>query len=379
VPTKILINVNSAWNLLNFRAGLITELFELGYEVIAVAPLDEYVIRLELLGCRFVNLKIDSQGTNPFRDLLLLWRYLNLLLTEKPDLCLFYTVKPNIFGSLASRILGIPYINNVAGLGAVFIAGGWLKRVVSLLYKVAFKKSSKVFFQNKDDLNLFRESGLLSHQSVDVLPGSGINVQYFSPKRNSAISPAISPFKFLLIARMLKDKGVVEYVSAAQLLKDSGVQAEFCLLGFLDVQNPAAISSEQMNAWTEQGYVRYLGSSDDVRVHIAQADCVVLPSYREGTPRSLLEAAAMAKPIITTNVVGCKEVVVDGENGLLCEVKNSIDLASKMSKMLMLSEGQRRSMGEKGRLKIEQEFDEKIVIQKYLQAIDLVLKAQRAP
>ncbi len=379
MPTKILINVNSAWNLLNFRAGLITELFELGYEVIAVAPLDEYVIRLELLGCRFVNLKIDSQGTNPFRDLLLLWRYLNLLLTEKPDLCLFYTVKPNIFGSLASRILGIPYINNVAGLGAVFIAGGWLKRVVSLLYKVAFKKSSKVFFQNKDDLNLFRESGLLSHQSVDVLPGSGINVQYFSPKRNSAISPAISPFKFLLIARMLKDKGVVEYVSAAQLLKDSGVQAEFCLLGFLDVQNPAAISSEQMNAWTEQGYVRYLGSSDDVRVHIAQADCVVLPSYREGTPRSLLEAAAMAKPIITTNVVGCKEVVVDGENGLLCEVKNSIDLASKMSKMLMLSEGQRRSMGEKGRLKIEQEFDEKIVIQKYLQAIDLVLKAQRAP
>jgi len=148
-------------------------------------------------------------------------------------------------------------------------------------------------------------------------------------------------------------------------------------LGFLDVQNPAAISTEQMNAWTGQGFVRYLGSSDDVRVHISQADCIVLPSYREGTPRSLLEAAAMAKPIITTNVVGCKEVVVDGENGMLCEAKNSIDLAFKMNKMLLLSEDQRTLMGKKGRLKMEQEFDEKIVIQKYVQTMNLILKDQR--
>ena len=379
MPKKILINVNSAWNLLNFRAGLISELIELGYEVVALAPSDEYVLRLELLGCRFINLEIDNQGTNPINDSLLLWRYLRILKAEKPDLCLFFTVKPNVFGSLASRICGIPYINNVAGLGAVFIGGGWIKRVVSSLYKVAFKKSFKVFFQNKDDLNLFLENRLISHQSVDVLPGSGINLNYFSPKGNSASSSIDAPFKFLLIARMLKDKGVFEYVCAAQMLKESGVKAEFCLLGFLDVQNPAAISTEQMKAWTEQGHVKYLGSSDDVRVQIAQADCIVLPSYREGTPRSLLEAAAMAKPIITTNVVGCKEVVIDDENGMLCEAKNSKDLASKMNKMLSLSESQRRSMGEKGRLKMEQEFDEKIVFQKYSQAIDLVLRETQAP
>ncbi len=379
MPTKILINVNSAWNLLNFRAGLISELVRLGYEVVAVAPADEYVLRLEFLGCRFVNLKMDNQGTNPIRDFLLLWRYLRLHKVEKPDLCLFYTVKPNVFGSLASSIYGTPYINNVAGLGAVFIGGGWLKKVVSALYKIAFKNSSKVFFQNKDDLNLFRDNRLIIHQSIDVLPGSGINLNYFSPIQNITDTSTNSTFKFLLIARMLKDKGVVEYVNAAQQLKESGVNAEFCLLGFLDVQNPAAISTEQMNVWTEKEFVRYLGASDDVRVHIAQADCIVLPSYREGLPRSLLEAAAMAKPIITTNVVGCKEVVVDGENGMLCEAKNSIDLAFTMNKMLMLSKDQRRLMGEKGRLKMEQEFDEKIVIQKYVQAIGLALKDKLVP
>ncbi len=376
---KILININTAWNLLNFRAGLISELIRLGYEVVAVAPRDEYVSKLELLGCRFVHLEMDNQGTHPVHDLVLLWRYLRLLRTEEPDLCLFYTVKPNVYGSLASTFCGVPFINNVAGLGAVFIEGGWLKWFVSMLYKLAFRNSSKVFFQNKDDLQLFLENKLISRQPTVVLPGSGIDLNRFFPVEVDLDVTRNQPFKFLLIARMLKDKGVVEYVNAAQMLKETGIDAEFCLLGFLDVQNPAAISTEQMKKWTEQGFVRYLGSSNDVRGHIAQAHCIVLPSYREGTPRSLLEAAAMAKPIITTNVVGCKEVVVDGENGLLCEVKNAIDLAYKMKEMLMLSDDDRILMGKKGRLKMEQEFDEQIVIQKYMAAINLVLNEQRAP
>ncbi len=379
MPKKIIINVNSAWNLFNFRAGLIVELIGAGYEVIAVAPSDDNVPKLELLGCRFVNLEVDNQGTNAIRDLLLLWRYWQLLLKEKPDLCLFYTVKPNVFGSLASTFCGIPFINNVAGLGSVFISGGWLKRIVTTLYKIALKNSIKVFFQNKDDLELFLKYKLINPKIADVLPGSGINLNYFSPLKTDTDATENSSFKFLLIARMLKDKGVVEYVQAAQMLKEAGLRAEFCLLGFLDVQNPAAISTEQMNRWVKLGFVKYLGSSDDVREHISNANCIVLPSYREGTPRSLLEAAAMAKPIITTNAVGCKEVVVDGENGMLCEVKNSIDLASKMKDMLLLSEDQRKLMGQKGRLKMEKEYDENIVIQKYLQAIDLALLGQPAP
>jgi glycosyltransferase involved in cell wall biosynthesis len=376
VSKKILININTAWNLLNFRAGLISELIRLGYEVVAVAPRDKYVSKLELLGCRFVHLEMDNQGTHPVRDLVLLWRYLKLLRIEKPDLCLFYTIKPNVYGSLASTFCGIPFINNVAGLGAVFIGSGWLREFVSTLYKLAFRNSSKVFFQNKDDFQLFLENKLISRQSTDVLPGSGIDLNHFSPAYARLDVTLNRPFKFLLIARMLKDKGVVEYVTAAQMLKESGIDAEFCLLGFLDVQNPAAISTNQMKKWTDQGFVKYLGSSDDVREHIAQADCIVLPSYREGAPRSLLEAAAMAKPIITTNVVGCKEVVVDGENGMLCEVKNALDLASKIKEMLLLSDDQRRLMGQRGRFKMEQKFDEQIVIQKYLKAIYQALEDQ---
>ncbi len=376
---KILIGLNTAWNLLNFRAGLIGGLISSGYEVVAVAPIDEYVVKLELLGCRFVHLEMDNQGKHPIWDLLLLWRFFRLLKTEKPDLCLFYTVKPNVYGSLASRLCGIPFINNVSGLGAVFIQGGWLRRIVSTLYKLAFKNSNRVFFQNRDDLGLFLENKLVNVELTDVLPGSGINLHRFTPTDDADRKSFNSAFRFLLIARMLKDKGVVEFVNAAQLLKESGVKAEFCLLGFLDVQNPAAISSEQMKEWTDQGFVKYLGVSDDVREHIASADCIVLPSYREGTPRTLLEAAAMGKPIITSNVVGCKEVVEHGVNGFLCEVKNTQDLALRMKELLLLSDDQRRLMGENGRLKMEKEFDEIIVIQKYLQAIDLALLGQPFP
>ena len=376
---KILISINTAWNLLNFRAGLINGLISSGFEVIAAAPSDKYVAELELLGCRFVHLEMDNQGTHPVRDFFLLWRYLRLLKTEKPDLCLFYTVKPNIYGSLASSLCSIPFINNVSGLGAVFIQGGLLRRFVSALYRLAFRNSNRVFFQNKDDIGLFLENRLVKKELTDVLPGSGINLHRFTPLGDTDRRPLNSPFRFLLIARMLKDKGVIEFVNAAQVFKELGLKAEFCLLGFLDVQNPTAISSEQMKEWTGQGFVRYLGVSDDVREHIASADCIVLPSYREGTPRTLLEAAAMGKPIITTNVVGCKEVVEHGVNGFLCEVKNVPDLALKMKEMLLLSEDQRRVMGENGRLKMEKEFDEKIVIQKYLKAIDFALSEQQVP
>ena len=373
---KILISLNTAWNLLNFRAGLIQGLINSGFEVIAVAPKDKYVAELELLGCRFVHLEMDNQGTHPLRDLLLLWRYWRLFKTERPDLNLFYTVKPNVYGSLASSFCGIPFINNVSGLGAVFIRGGWLRRFVSALYRLAFRNSTRVFFQNGDDLGLFLQNQLVKAELTDLLPGSGINLHRFIPFDDSNGRSLNSPFRFLLIARMLKDKGIVEFVNAAQLLKDSGIETEFCLLGFLDVQNPAAISREQMKEWSTQGYVKYLGVSDDVREHIASADCIVLPSYREGTPRSLLEAASMAKPIITTNVVGCKEVVENGINGFLCEVKNAQDLALKMKEMLDLSQHHRKLMGQNGRLKMEKEFDEKIVIQKYLNAIDLALFEQ---
>lgn len=366
---KIFIAINTAWNFLNFRAGLIRALVSEGYEVVAVAPDDKYSVGLQALGCRFLPLRMDNGGTNPLKDVLLLWRFARLFAHERPDVYLGYTVKPNVYGSLSAHMLGVPVINNIAGLGAVFIKDGFLMQVVRWLYRVALKRSTKVFFQNEDDRQLFIRGGLVKADVTELLPGSGIDLDRFVPVPKRAVKDQVAKFRFLLIARMLSDKGVGEYVDAARLIREHFPQVECCLLGFLDVQNPAAISRIQMDAWVASGVVNYLGVSDDVRIQIADADCIVLPSYREGTPRTLLEAAAMARPIITTDAVGCREVVNDGVNGFLCNVRDAEDLAQKMVKMLSLSSEQRAEMGRRGRQKIEYEFDERIVVGKYLAAI----------
>ena len=366
---KIIICINTAWNLVNFRSGLIKALVQHGHEVLAVAPFDEYAIQLTGLGCRFVPLPMHNGGTHPGRDAILLWRLFRLFRKERPDVYLGYTVKPNVYGSLAAGMLGIPVINNIAGLGAVFIRGGFLVRLVRWLYKTSLKRSSKVFFQNDDDRQLFISGGLVNETITDLLPGSGIDLTRFAVTSLPSLPPANRKFRFLLIARMLRDKGVVEYVEAAKVVKRKYPDVEFALLGFLDVHNPAAISRAEMDSWVAEGSVIYLGVSDDVRAENATADCIVLPSYREGTPRTLLEAAAMGRPIVTTNAVGCTEVVDYGQNGFLCKVRDSADLANKMESMLKLSPQERQDMGRKGRQKMEREFDEAIVIQKYLNAI----------
>jgi glycosyltransferase involved in cell wall biosynthesis len=257
----------------------------------------------------------------------------------------------------------------VTGLGSAFIKGGWLSGVVRGLYRLALARSQVVFFQNLDDQRFFISNGLVPKAIADCLPGSGVDLQKFAPRPLSHSSR----FRFLLIARMLWDKGVGEYVEAARLLRKQGLNVEFCLLGFLDVKNPSAISCAQMDAWVTEGVVRYLGVSDHVGDEIARADCVVLPSYREGIPRSLLEAAAIARPVITTDVVGCREVVEDGVTGLLCQPRDAVDLADKMGQMVSASRKERETMGRLGRRKMELEFDEKLVIDKYLDAIAAVL------
>lgn len=418
---RVMIALNLAWNLVNFRAGLIRALVAEGYEVVAVAPPDEYAPQLAALGCRFVPLPMDNQGTHPGRDLLLLWRFVRLLRRERPAVYLGYTVKPNVYGSLAAHALGIPVVNNIAGLGAVFIRDSLVTRVVRGLYRLALGRSRRVFFQNDEDLRLFVEGGLVRPEVTGRVPGSGIDLGRFAPvplpggrgrgnpalSTKTSLSPGPSPacgrgeitgaglsptaslspdpsdeaptlrypasgrgeVRFLLIARMLWDKGVGEYVAAARMVKRRCPEVEFGLLGFLDVKNPAAISREQMEEWVAEGVVTYLGVSDDVREQIAQADCVVLPSYREGTPRTLLEAAAMARPLVATDAVGCREVVEDGVNGYLCRVKDAGDLAQKMERMIALSHDERTAMGRRGREKVEREFDERLVIEAYLRVV----------
>ena len=365
--TKVVIASNSTWSIVNFRTGLIRALLDSGCEVISVAPSDDYAPRLLDLGCRYMPLAMDNKGTHPGRDLLLLWRIWRLLRHERPDVYLGFTVKPNIYGSLAARVLRIPVINTITGLGVVFMRKNWLTLLVRGLYQLSLVRSKMVFFLNEDDRQVFIENGLVRWEKTDRLNGEGVDLDRFKyvPLPNHS-----DQFRFLLIARMLWDKGVGEYVEAARVMKGCFPNVEFCLLGFLDVQNPSAISRCQVDEWITEGVVRYLGALDDVREEIEVADCIVLPSYyREGIPRALLEASAMGRPIITTNAVGCREVVDDGVNGLLCRSQDAHDLAKKMERMLALSPEERSEMGRRGREKIEREFDERLVIDRYLEVI----------
>jgi glycosyltransferase involved in cell wall biosynthesis len=366
---KVLISINTTWNFLNFRSGLIRALVSQGYDVVVVAPPDKYINQVVALGCRHISLPMDSQGLNPIADIILFLRFFKLMLRERPNFYLAYTIKPNIYGSLAAAILGISVINNVAGLGSVFDSKGWLNWLVRQLYRVSFIKSKKIFFQNFEDRQAFISGGLVRRDVTDRLPGSGVDLALFS------LSPmpirATSPIRFLLIARMLWAKGVGDYVQAARFIRQRGANAEFFLLGSQEVENPSCITKEQMREWVDEGIVNYLGMSDNVRQEIVQADCIVLPSfYREGTPRALLEAAAIGRPIITTDNVGCRDVVDDGLSGFLCRPRDAKDLAEKMELMLALSPSARESMGLRGREKVEREFDEQIVVKKYLQTIE---------
>jgi glycosyltransferase involved in cell wall biosynthesis len=362
--------VNSSWNILNFRSGLIRALIKEGYDVVAVAPDDNYTQLLSTLGCRFIPLEMDNKGMHPGRDLRLLFRLYRLMRQERPDVFLGFTIKPNIYGSLAAHALGIPVINNIAGLGITFLKTGYLNRLVRAMYRLALLRSRRVFFQNCDDRSLFISSGLVKATKTERLPGSGIDLDRFGVLP----LPSGSPVRFLLVARMLWDKGVGEYVNAARILKRRGIDADCCLVGFLDVQNPSAISPLQMDQWVNEGVVRYLGASDDVRVEIAASNCIVLPSfYREGTPRSLLEAAAMGRPIITTDSVGCRDVVDDGLTGYICKPQNAESLADQMERFTALSPEMQAVMGERGRVKIEAEFDEKVVIRSYKDALNKIV------
>lgn len=367
---RIVISINSAWNIYNFRSGLIKALVAHGYEVIAITPYDEYADRLKDLGCGHVSLPMDTNGTHPGRDLLLLARYFSLLRLLRPSAFLGYTVKPNVFGSIAAQALGIPVINNIAGLGAAFIARNYLTKIVRALYKYSLKRSHRIFFQNADDQKLFIESGLVRSEISLLVPGSGIDLAQYVPSPPAALEQR--GFRFLLVGRMLKDKGVEEFVGAARIVRQRFPAAQFQLLGFVDAGNSNAISSDRIMDWEEEGLVTYMGRTDDVRPFLSDADCVVLPSYREGVPRSLLEAAAMARPIIATDVVGCRDAVEDDVNGLLCEVRNADDLAEKMIRMIELTPQRRMAMGAAGRRKVEVEFDEQIVIHRYLQALDSI-------
>ncbi|MDJ1504145.1 glycosyltransferase family 4 protein [Xanthocytophaga agilis] len=365
---RIAIVINTAWNIYNFRMGLIRSFLDKNYEVHTIAPPDGYEKHLIQEGCKHHLVTLENKGTNPRKDISYIYQLYKLYKKIRPDVILHFTIKPNLYGTVAAKLLGIPVINNVSGLGTVFLRENRSSKIARELYKYVFKFPDKVFFQNSDDLQYFIEKGLVNQRITDLLPGSGVNIQKFQPevfKRNSK-------FTFLLAARLIQDKGIHEYAEAARIVLQTYPDIRFLLVGFKD-ESPFGVKELTLQNWIDQGVLEYLGPTDDIQSVFRHADCVVLPSYREGTPRSLLEAAAMAKPIIATNVPGCIEVVDDQINGFLCEAKNGKDLAEKMIKMLSLSDHDLQQMGQASRIKIEEKFDEDFVIQKYHRSIENIL------
>jgi glycosyltransferase involved in cell wall biosynthesis len=363
---KLLLSVNSAWNIANFRGGLIRALQVEGYEVLAAAPEDEHVDRVRALGCRFVALPMDNGGTHPLRDLLLHRRYRALFAAERPRAFLGFTIKPNVYGSLAAQSLGVPTINNIAGLGTAFIRRSWLTHVARGLYRHALRRSHRVLFQNEDDRRYFVETGLVDAARTARVPGSGIDLQAF------AVAPppiAQAPVRFLFVGRVLRDKGVVEYVEAARRLRAAGVPTDFAILGPLESANRTAIGRREVDAWVAEGAVRYLGEAEDVRPHIAAAHCIVLPSYREGVPRTLLEGASMARPLIASDAVVGRDAIDDGVNGYLVRAGDASDLAAACRRFAALSAEARALMGTASRRKAEREFDEHRVVATYLECL----------
>jgi glycosyltransferase involved in cell wall biosynthesis len=373
VKHKIAISVNTAWNIYNFRSGLVKAFISHGYEVLVIAPHDEYSQRIRNLGCRFIPMPMDNNRTRPLNDLSLLARYFATLRSERPLAYLGFTVKPNVYGSLAAHVLQIPVINNIAGLGTTFINKTFLTQIVRALYKLSLRRSYRVFFQNRDDRDVFLAAGLAQPSSADWIPGSGVDLARYNPAPRSEHGHSLH---FLLVARMLKDKGIFEYVEAARIVHRRFPSVRFELLGFVDEANPNSVGLNDIRNWEEEGAVHYLGKSDDVRPYLTDTDCVVLPSYREGISRSLLEAAAMGRPIITTDTVGCRDVVDDHVNGLLCRVRDGADLAEKMCEFVALPDAKRSEMGDAGRKKVASEYDENIVIQKYLHVLDEIARSQ---
>lgn len=369
---RIGIVANTAFNIYNFRLGLIKALQNNGYHVVAIAPADDYVTILKEQQIDFVALEqLSRKGTNPIHDLQLCFELRKIYKQQQLDVVLQYTIKPNIYGTLAARTLGLKAICTVTGLGYTFLNKGITSTIAHQLYKTAFSFAHKIIFQNTDDEHFFLQQKLADKAKTLVVPGSGIDTQKFHPgfctnKTNDGI------IRFLMIARFLRDKGIYEYVKAAQEILQENKNVAFHLLGDIDKDNPSSIHKEELDQWIQAGIIRYDGYAKDTRPFICAADCVVLPSYREGMPRVILEGLAMGKPCITTDAPGCKDAVEDGVSGFICKTADAKSLKTSMEKFISLDAEEIMAISVNARKRAENIFSENIVYQTYLDLLQKI-------
>ncbi len=377
--TKIALVANATWTIYNFRLNLIKALIRQGIQVIVIAPVDEYIQYLDKIeGIRHIPLRhLSRDSTNPIQDLKLLFELFMIYRRIRPDLILHYTIKPNIFGNLAALFNRIKSISVVTGLGYTFLREGWMKKLTMWLYKVSFRFASTVVFLNPDDQNLFVKNKIIKAEKGTTILGSGVDTQKFKP------GPALKQEKtvFTFIGRLLYDKGIEEFVNAAIQVRNNYPDAEFWIIGEMDDKNPSYLPKAKLVRWIEEKYIRYFGTTQDILSYITKSSCIVLPSYREGLSKVLIESAAAGKPIITTDIPGCRQVVDNGKNGLLVPVKDSNALAIAMEHFCQLPAKDKRSMGIHSRKMALEKFDDNIIIKEYFKVIQQVsgLKLQSQP
>ncbi|SFH07541.1 galacturonosyltransferase [Desulfotomaculum arcticum] len=366
---RILILANHFITIYAFRKELIKKLVDAGNEVYIALPKTKEIEYFSNIGCEIIDTPLDRRGTNPISDIMLLLQYIRKIKVIKPNIILTYTIKPNTYGGIAARICRAKVIHTVTGLGSVYIQNMWQKHIAVLLNKIAFKYANKVVFLNEDNKEFYKKLGIISEmQNTMIVPGSGVNLKKFKHVEQ----PSGDKIIFTFVGRVLQDKGIEEYLTAAKELVKNYNNVEFEVVGFVDEERYIKL----LNEFDRKGIIKYLSKRNDVPQIMAKSSCIVLPSYGEGRGTVLQEGAAVGRPLITCDTYGCKENVVDGYNGFLCKTSDAESLKIKMEEFLNLSQEQKALMGKRSREKAEKEFDREFVVKAYIQEIDKICQGE---
>ena len=360
---KVALVANTAWSIYNFRLGVMRAMLDKGIEVIAIAPRDDYADKLTAAGVTYISLNLKAHSTSPFTDMKTWYHLYQIYKDQRPDLVLHYTIKMNIYGSIACSWLGLTSISVVTGLGRTFQLSKYTQLLINRLYQQATKANQEVWVLNTEDKKRLAKEGIVESEKIFLLPSEGVNTRRFigsEPKPNKKI------FRFLYAGRLLHDKGILAYIEAARHMVQAGYKVRCEVVGFVNPEDSMSVSLNDLHKWQDEGIINYLGSHEDVRPFIDRADCIVYPSYyQEGVSRILLEAASMSRPIITTDQVGCRDVVQHDKNGFLIRPQSLEELISAMIKMMSLSHQDRIIMGHRGRLLVKELYDEEKIIKVY--------------
>ena len=364
---KLLIVANHFATIYKFRKELVSKLVEEGYDVTISLPFSPDIEKIKDLGVRVIDTKVDRKSLNPIKDLKLLNDYKNLIKAEKPDLVLAYTIKCNIYGGMACRLYGVPFMANVTGLGSAYYRGGMLKNIVSSLYKIGLKNAKGVFFENTANARVLIDDKTINDDQAIVLKGAGVNLQQFE----YCEMPSDKVVKFLFIGRIMAEKGVNELFEAIKKIKKNYSNVEFSFIGWFEEDYKELIEELQRD-----GFIKYYGYQEDVRPFIRDCHCVVLPSYHEGMANVLLEGAAMGRVLITSDIYGCKEAVVEGVNGWTCKVKDSEALYEKMRDFVEMDFDEKVKMGREGRRYMEEIFDKDKVVKETVEKVNITIEGE---